>query len=332
MKKQMPTTRSQVTPPIPLRHQLEHEIPTVIHHPEEQMTALGRVAFHVMQDPRKYSTWALAGLLGILAIVVVSNFSSGRSSRDAEAWTKLEAAKKAEDRVEVAKEYPRSPVSTWALLQAATEYHNLALADLPNNHDVALGYFKKALDLFNQVEKEAPKDSFQARAAAWGKARSFEAKSDLPKAIEEYERIAKTWPDTPEAAQAKELAESLKQPEAMNFYRELYTYAPTKVTLPPLGTDILNLPSTGVNPPGSMSTVPPLPTPLVEMPLDVSPPTAIERAKVEEVKPAKAAVTPAPAPAPKAESTAKTDASKVEKQPVELVAPTDGKPKEKTPR
>ena len=96
------------------------------------------------------------------------NFTSGRQSRNSEAWTKLEAAKKAEQRVEVAKEYPKSPVSTWALLQAATEYHNLALADLPNNRDVALPLFKKALDLFDQVAREAPKDSFQARAAALG--------------------------------------------------------------------------------------------------------------------------------------------------------------------
>ncbi len=94
-------------------------------------------------------------------------------------------------------------MSTWALLQAATEYHNLALADLPNNKEVALPLFKKALALFDQVAKEAPKDSFQARAAVWGKARTLEAQSDLPLAIEQYELVAKNWPGTPEADQAK---------------------------------------------------------------------------------------------------------------------------------
>ena len=125
MKKQMPPARPKVVPPIPVRHQLEHEVPTVIHHPEEKMTALGRLTFHVLQDPRKYSTWALALLLGILALVVVMNFSSGGRTRSSEAWSRLESASKAEQRVEVAKDYPNSPASTWALLQAATEYHNL---------------------------------------------------------------------------------------------------------------------------------------------------------------------------------------------------------------
>ena len=45
MKKQMPPARPKVAPPIPVRHQLEHEVPTVIHHPEENMTALGRLTF-----------------------------------------------------------------------------------------------------------------------------------------------------------------------------------------------------------------------------------------------------------------------------------------------
>ncbi len=120
------------------------------------MTALGRLTHHVLQDPRKYSTWALTVALGVLAVVVVRNFASGGRSQSSEAWAKLESAKKAEQRVDVAKEYPNSPVSTWALLQAATEYYNLALADLPNNRDVALPLFKKALDLFDQVAREAP--------------------------------------------------------------------------------------------------------------------------------------------------------------------------------
>ena len=103
------------------------------------------------------------------------NFSSGGSSRSSEAWAKLEAAKKVEERVEVAKEFPNTTAATWALLQAASEYYIDAFNDLPRNPEVALGGFKKALDLFDQVYREAPKDSFQARAALLGVARSLEA-------------------------------------------------------------------------------------------------------------------------------------------------------------
>jgi tetratricopeptide (TPR) repeat protein len=263
-------------------------------------------------------------LLGILAVVVVTNFSSGGRSRNAEAWTKLEAASKAEQRVDVAKEYPNSPVSNWALLQAATEYHNLALADLPNNRDVALPLFKKALGLFDQVAREAPKDSFQARAAQWGKARTLEAKSDLPQAIEQYELVAKTWPGTPEADQAKQIAEALKQPEAASFYKELYTYSPTRVTLPSLGSQELNLPSTGVDMSDSKTGVPAQPTPLINMPVEPAPPTAAEKSKLQESKAAPAV------PAPKGDG-AKTPTTKTA-LPLEILTPADGTPKEKAPR
>jgi tetratricopeptide (TPR) repeat protein len=329
MKKQMSPPRPKAAPVIPVRHQLEHEIPTVIHHPEENMTALGRLTFHILQDPRKYSTWALTVLLGILAVIVGINFSAGGRSRDADAWTKLETATKAEQRVEVAKEFPKSPASTWALLQAATEFHNLALADLPNNKDVALPLFKKALGLFDQVAKEAPADSFQARAAVWGKARTLEAQSDLGKAIEQYDLVITRWPDSPEAADAKRIVEALKQPDAANFYKELYSYSPTKVTLPPLSSEELNLPSTGVNPPDSKSIVPAQPKPVVTLPLELPPPTAAEKKKLEEMKPQ--------SPAPKGEpsANASTTPAKKAETPLEVLKPVTpapaATPKEKSP-
>ena len=53
------------------------------------------------------------------------------------------------------------------------------MGDLPNNRDVAVSNLKRALALYEQVEKEAPKDSFQARAALLGKARCLEARNEL---------------------------------------------------------------------------------------------------------------------------------------------------------
>ncbi len=229
MKKQSPPAGlSSSSAPIPVRHQFDHVVPTVIHHPEEQMTALGRLVHHVLQEPRKYSTWALSLALGVLAVVVIWNLTTGRQINSSEAWTKLETAKKAEERVDVAKEYPDSPASTWALLQAANEYYNLALADLPNNRDVALPLFKKALDLFDRLAAEAPKDSFQARAAALGKARSLEARNDLGKAIEQYELVVKNWPGTPEADQAKLIAQALQRRKPPGFTRSFMPIRPPR--------------------------------------------------------------------------------------------------------
>ncbi len=320
MKKQMPPSRSKATTPIPVRHQLEHVVPTVIHNPEQDMTALGRLTYHVLQDPRKYSTWALAVLLGILTLIFVTNFSSGGRSRNSEAWAKLEAAKKVDERVDVAKQFPNTTAATWALLQAASEYYIGAFTDLPRNPEVALGGFKKSLDLFDRVYREAPKDSFQARTALLGVARSLEASDKLDKAIEKYELIAKTWPGTPEAEQAKKLAESLRNPDAASFYKQLYTYAPTKVTLPPSGSEDFKLPP-GINLPAESMTIPGLPNPLADMPLELPPPTDAERKKLEETKSATAQ--------PATKNDAATSRTTKTELPVDVLVPGAGTPKKK---
>jgi tetratricopeptide (TPR) repeat protein len=326
MKKQSPRagSSSSVTP-VPVRHQFDHVVPTVIHHPEEQMTALGRLVHHVLQEPRKFSTWALSLALGVLAVVVIWNLTTGRQIKSSEAWTKLEAAKKAEERLDVAKEFPNSPASTWAQLQAANEYYNLALADLPNNRDVALPLFKKALDLFDRVASEAPKDSFQARAAALGKARSLEARNELAKAIDQYELVAKNWPGTPEADQAKLIAEGLQKPEAAEFYKELYAYSPTKVTLPPYEKEQVDLPPTGINPPGDKMTPPPRPTPAVKIPLDLAPPTVEEKRKLEILE---GPATDKPSTPPAKTDSAQNPAAKGE-LPVDVLSPRANAPTEK---
>jgi tetratricopeptide (TPR) repeat protein len=292
------------------------------------MTALARLTHQVLQDPRKYSTWALVVLVAVLVLILVRNLSSGGRSQNSEAWAKLESAKKAEQRVDVAKEYPTSPVSNWALLQAATEYYTDALNDLPNNRDVAVPLFKKALDLFDRVAREAPKDSFQQRSAALGKARTLEARNELAKAIEQYDLVAKTWPDAPEAEHARQLAEALRKPEAAAFYKDLYAYSPTKVTLPPFGKDERTLPSAAIGSTKSETFPPAIPTPLVNMPLEMAPPTAAERSKLELPK-AKPDAKPSQ-PAAKNDST-KTSTTKPQ-LPADVLAPASGAPKDKAPR
>src|SRR5579875_1422829 len=136
MKKQSARARAQSTPPV--RHQLDHAVPTVIHNPEEDMTALGRFVHRAMLEPGKYLGRPALIIGGLFLAAIVWKLSTGGAPSTTEAWSKLETAKTPADRVEIAKAHPNAPVSTWALLQAATEYFNQALADLPNNRDVAL--------------------------------------------------------------------------------------------------------------------------------------------------------------------------------------------------
>jgi tetratricopeptide (TPR) repeat protein len=279
MKKQSPRSRARSTSPA--RHQFDHVVPTVIHDPEEKMTALGRWTHRVLRNPKRYLGWAAAIAAGVFVLVAVWNLSTAGRSNTPEVWAKLESAKGKQERVDLAKEYPNSPVSSWALLQAAKEYYVDGLMDLPNNRDVALPSLKKALDLFDQVEKEAPKDSPQARAAALGKARTLEARNELTKAIEQYQFVAKNWPDTPEADQARQFAQALQKPEAAAFYKDLYAYSPSKMTLPdvnlaPGGTERLRGPSLGGFAPPAIPGGTSRPDSFLNLPLELAPPSLPE--------------------------------------------------------
>jgi hypothetical protein len=280
MKKQPLRSRSGTTTPIPVRHQFDHEVPTVIHHPEEKMTALARLTRRVIMEPGRYATWVLGILVVVLAFVVATNWSSSARSKTSEVWTKLYSETKPEDLAETAKLYPGTVAAEWALLHAANEYYASAMGDLPNNRDVAASNLKKALGLYEQVAKDAPSDSFQARAAILGKARCLEARNALAEAIEQYELVATKWPDSPEAAQAKLFAEALKKPEAVSFYKDLYAYSPPKMTLPPLGNETLDFPAKkggiGSARPGSSSLLDVVPG----APVEVTPPD------ISEIRPA----------------------------------------------
>ena len=157
MKKQSLRRRSASAAPIPVRHQLEHEVPTVIHHPEEKMTALARLTHRVILDPGKYATWALGILVVVLAIVVASNWTSSSSNTSTLVWSKLDSATKPEDLTETAKAYPGTIASRWALIRAANEYYITAMGDLPNNRDVAVSNLRKRARPLRAGRKRSPR-------------------------------------------------------------------------------------------------------------------------------------------------------------------------------
>jgi tetratricopeptide (TPR) repeat protein len=282
MKKQRPRSLPKT---IPAHHQFDHEVPIVVHDPEEKMTALGRFTYHVIQDPRKYASWAIWITAGVVAVVAAWSIVNRSRTATSDVWAKLEVAKKADERVELAKEYANTEASSWVLLQAATEYYNEALKDMPNNLDVALPLFLKSINFFDQVVAAAPKGSPQAREASLGKARALEARFELSKAIEQYELVARSWPDTAEATQAKQLAEIAKSPEAASFYKELHKYSPSKVTLPPLGSERVPFSPLGGPSTSSLPGGPFDPNSLLNLPIEPAP-VKIREIQTEKPKPA----------------------------------------------
>jgi hypothetical protein len=222
-----------LTRPKQPKHLKEHA-PTVIHDPLADETLLARWFRQSYEKGPRF--WLpVAGLLvgAIVLWMVVPKLTSGRSS-SAASWEALMLAKDADDRVKVGQEATGLPAA-WALLQAAEARYQEAFADLPNNRDAALPLLSNAHDLFKQAYEKAPADSMPRRLAALGMARSLEARGDLDGAIQQYQVVTKSWPDSDEGKQAAKLIELLRRPESVAFYQKFSTYQPPELNLPPRG-------------------------------------------------------------------------------------------------
>jgi hypothetical protein len=282
----------------PTRHQFDHEVPTVLHHPDETEPVLRRWVTHAMENQTRF--WGIIGTVvaGLVLVVVLYNrFSESMSTTDA-AWTKLEAAKTASERVEIAKDFAKTPAATAALLQAASEFYIQGLSGLTTDRTSAETTLIKAGNLYKEVAADAPADSTQARVAAFGVARTLEARNHLDEAITQYEKVAnnKAWAGTDEAKEADRLAKLLRKPESVAFYKSLYAYKPAEAVLPPGGIDRLNIPMPFDSPLRGGAGRNSLPFDLLNLP---PPPTSPEtKDKLDLPADVFAPATPAPIPAP----------------------------------
>lgn len=312
--------------PLPLKHKLDHAVPTVIHHPEDEMPLLRRWFHRAMEHPTRFWTLVAAVAVVVLGLSVLSSgLTIGKATSDA-AWTRLETAKTPGDRVEIAKEFPNTPAERWAKLQAATEYYNQGFNDLPANREAALAALRKALDLFEQVARDAPAETPQARAAALGVARTLEARNDLDKAVAQYEKVAgtRTWAGTEEARTAARLAAALKTPEARSFYKDLYAFRSPEATLAPGGIGNIPIPLPDSHPPLNGPTVP-TPTSPFAVPGAAATPSAGNAAEPNPLEVPPPPPSPAPRPATKGAA-----APGAESLPLELFNPN--RPATATPK
>jgi hypothetical protein len=215
-----------------VKHEFEHAQPTVIHHPEQDMTILARWVHHGMQQGPAFWYLLVGGVAVILVLSILVGTMSGGKTSVARAWSEIGTAQTPQQVLDVAEAYPDAEVGRAARLQAASAYFREATSDLPRNRDSALPKLKKALDLFLQVAKEAPHTSPEALAAAFDAARTYEARNELSEAIEQYKTVVAGWPGTSEAKQAEVLAVKLKDPEVVDFYKQLYAYKPPTASMP----------------------------------------------------------------------------------------------------
>ncbi len=215
----------------------ELEPPPMVARPiDEDPTILARWLYRAIDQGPLF--WMALGALAVVftgVSVVVSSLMASKSVT-AQAWIDLVPARTAEEQLKIADANPKTPVADWARLQAAYEEYRVGLEDLtaPGKRESAGPRLKRALDLFSQVAKEAPKESTQARGAAFAVARVLEARNELPAAIKQYRLVADTWKNTPEARQSAALAKALENPDSVQFYKDLYAAQPTSSSFNPL--------------------------------------------------------------------------------------------------
>lgn len=292
----------------PSKRHAEHPSTTVIHHYEERQTILFRWFNRALEKGTKF--WALVGaavVVGLVLVVLLNGVFVG-DSKSSQAWEELSQARSSEQQVKIAEEYPLTPAARWARLQAATMVYNQGFDLLVTNRSEAEPLFKRAYKLFSEAYDEAAKtDPAVARLAALGMARTLEASNDINPAIEQYDLVAKTWPNTEEGKQASQLAKKLRQKDVAQFYAWLANYKPAEVTLPPRGSSTTELPNplgplpeptagaSTTSPPGSAppgSTA--LPSNLFEPLVPPPPAPAVPGANPDVIKPP--AETPSSAP------------------------------------
>jgi hypothetical protein len=298
------------------KHLQEHE-PTVIHDPDQDQTILYRwMKRQLEKGPWMWVGLAIAVTTASLLWIVLSSRSTGRSI-DADAWNQLILAQDNDALVKTAEQIATQtpgPVAGWALLQAAERRYDEAFADLPANREAAMPLLGQARDFFRRSADLAGKDVALRRLALLGYARVLEARGEVGEAIQEYKKVAQTYPDTPEGKRAAKLLEALEKPEAIAFYEKFAGFKPAPIgsgttgggpggfTLPGGGSGTINLPGlpplTGpASGPGSaLDSLGEGPSGTTNM----TPPTA-PPAPVEAPKPAEPEPETAPAPATKSE-------------------------------
>lgn len=222
--------------------QFEHAEPTVIHHYEDDQTVLERWVWIALDKGRAFWLKIAGGVIIVaLAALLLARLRAGDPTV-AESWKELMLATSPDEQRKVVDEFPDTKAALWTKLRMAEEQVNRAFIQMPASRDEALPLLKRASDLFVEVQEDSRDDPTLQMLATFGHARALEARNDLKRARDEYSKVAETWPDTVQGKKAAELVKLLDDPDTIAFYKQLYEFKPTEMTLDPAGRGTFNLP------------------------------------------------------------------------------------------
>lgn len=148
------------------------------------------------------------------------SYTRTSSSRSEAAWAQYSQARSAEDFGNIADVYSSTEVGTWARLGEGERLLDSGISLMFTDREGALGDLKKADDAFRKVLGNRSGPDVARERASWALAKSTEAQSDsdTTKAIEGYTTLLSQFPKSIYKVAAEERIESLKSPDAKEFY------------------------------------------------------------------------------------------------------------------
>jgi len=153
---------------------------------------------------------------GYLAYRVVS---SRMASRRSEGWDEYYAAIENNDEADlkrIADENPGTSAGLWARLTLGDLHLIGGIGKLYSNPSSARQELDEAISDYLHVVNESD-EPMQNRRGLYGLARAFEARFQIPQAIERYKELADKWPDSALGKVARRRAEYLRKPATKKF-------------------------------------------------------------------------------------------------------------------
>ena len=200
-------------PRSPSRHQLDHAVPTVIHHPEEDMPVLARWLHRAMENQTRF--WGLiVGLVVVVTGLIVLRAACRWAARPrTRRGSELETAKTAAGAGRDRREYPEDPGRALGAAPGGDGVLQPGVrrpAGQPRRRPARAEEGARPLRAGRRASR--PRTRPQARAAALGVARTLEARNELDKAIAAVREGRHDLEGTPtRRVEAERLAEALRQ-------------------------------------------------------------------------------------------------------------------------
>ena len=162
----------------------------------------------------------IAACVAMIGGAIWYSYTKTSSSKNEAAWAQYSQARSAEEFGNIADVYSNTEVAAWARLGEGERLLDSGISLMFTDRDAALGELKKADEAFRKVVGNKSGSDVARERAAWGLAKSTEAQSDsdTTKAIEGYSALLKQFPKSIYKAAAEERIESLKSPDAKEFY------------------------------------------------------------------------------------------------------------------